>query len=315
MLPLRCFTEKQQALELPKQRLTIDVKTRRNSIYFMVERFLEYRPAIIAALIDARVHSHVTIMHHLYITTLAISSESTPIVSYCHSYLSCKGFSPLVKLTVHCFTEEGYAYKLGHQVHRATCLYLPAGSCHLGPSSETMGLHHRWCLDSIVSKLSKHFKSKEHQPPTVDVEPGTQAESSYDSPPEISDGRCAGWWWRWGSVCCRIKACPHGNGSQIDKITSTRSYILKDQSKATGGNNWLQDYVVNAHRELVITNYNQSKMYFGFAVDVCSSHKGTTNWRRHWTGNVEKYDFFENYWYIISFVNDNSHWTLVIINL
>ena len=52
------LTEKQQALDLPKHRLTINVKTRWNSTYLMVERFLEQRPAIITALMDTRVHSH-----------------------------------------------------------------------------------------------------------------------------------------------------------------------------------------------------------------------------------------------------------------
>lgn len=46
--------EKQLALSLPVHKLILDCKTRWNSTYFMVERFNEQLPAVIAALLDAR---------------------------------------------------------------------------------------------------------------------------------------------------------------------------------------------------------------------------------------------------------------------
>ena len=47
--------EKQVALQMPKHKLIIDCKTRWNSTYQMLQRFLEQRPAILATLLDDRV--------------------------------------------------------------------------------------------------------------------------------------------------------------------------------------------------------------------------------------------------------------------
>ncbi|KAK5933433.1 hypothetical protein CgunFtcFv8_013916 [Champsocephalus gunnari] len=46
--------EKQQLLNLPKHSLILDVRTRWNSLYMMLERFLEQYPAIQAASLDQR---------------------------------------------------------------------------------------------------------------------------------------------------------------------------------------------------------------------------------------------------------------------
>lgn len=47
--------EKQVALQLPKHKLIMDCKTRWNSTYQLLTRFLEQRPAILATLLDDRV--------------------------------------------------------------------------------------------------------------------------------------------------------------------------------------------------------------------------------------------------------------------
>lgn len=47
--------EKQLALQLQKQKVINDCKTRWNSTYQMLERFLKQRPAVLAALLDARI--------------------------------------------------------------------------------------------------------------------------------------------------------------------------------------------------------------------------------------------------------------------
>ncbi|KAK7893152.1 hypothetical protein WMY93_022304 [Mugilogobius chulae] len=62
--------EKQQLLNLPPHALIMDVKTRWNSLYLMVERFYEQFPAIQAEFID--------LMSVLYTSTLCVSSENKP---------------------------------------------------------------------------------------------------------------------------------------------------------------------------------------------------------------------------------------------
>ena len=54
MLQLRCLPKSSK----PGHRLTMNVKMHWNSTCLMVERFLEQRPATIAALMDAKLHSH-----------------------------------------------------------------------------------------------------------------------------------------------------------------------------------------------------------------------------------------------------------------
>ena len=53
------LTAKQAMLKLPKHKLIIDVKTRWNSAYLMVERFLEQQVAVLATLTDERVKKDV----------------------------------------------------------------------------------------------------------------------------------------------------------------------------------------------------------------------------------------------------------------
>ncbi|XP_047664948.1 uncharacterized protein LOC113656671 [Tachysurus fulvidraco] len=48
------LTEKQQLLGLPQHSFILDVKTRCNSLYLMIERFMEQFPAIQAAALDSR---------------------------------------------------------------------------------------------------------------------------------------------------------------------------------------------------------------------------------------------------------------------
>lgn len=48
---------KQKGLNVPEHRLNIDYKTRWNSTYCMIERFLEQRPSILATLLDDSVKS------------------------------------------------------------------------------------------------------------------------------------------------------------------------------------------------------------------------------------------------------------------
>lgn len=47
--------EKQLALQLPKHKFINDCKTSLNSTYQMLERFLKQKPAVLAALLDARI--------------------------------------------------------------------------------------------------------------------------------------------------------------------------------------------------------------------------------------------------------------------
>ncbi|XP_073693674.1 E3 SUMO-protein ligase ZBED1-like [Garra rufa] len=90
--------EKQQVLNLPQHSLILDVKTRWNSLYLMIERFLEQYPAIQAASLDQRLRKpierdrlarltdedfrkgeeFVHLMRILYTSTLCVSSEKSP---------------------------------------------------------------------------------------------------------------------------------------------------------------------------------------------------------------------------------------------
>lgn len=89
------LTEKQNLLKLPIHKLINEVKTRWNSSYLMVQRFLEQQVAIMAALMDDRLKKQrdadtlssftsdevrnaedfVTVMEPLYHATLAMSEE------------------------------------------------------------------------------------------------------------------------------------------------------------------------------------------------------------------------------------------------
>ncbi|XP_039876078.1 E3 SUMO-protein ligase ZBED1-like [Simochromis diagramma] len=90
--------EKQELLKLPKHMLLLDVKTRWNSLYLMMERFCEQFPAIQAAAIDPRIRKSiekerlakmgnddlrkaeefVVLMQKHYTSTLAVSSDKSP---------------------------------------------------------------------------------------------------------------------------------------------------------------------------------------------------------------------------------------------
>ncbi|XP_072571804.1 zinc finger BED domain-containing protein 4-like [Paramormyrops kingsleyae] len=90
--------EKQQLLNLPQHNMILDVKTRWNSLFLMVERFLEQYPAIQAASLDQRLRKlmekdklerltdgdfqkaedFVKNMKLLYTSTLCVSSEKSP---------------------------------------------------------------------------------------------------------------------------------------------------------------------------------------------------------------------------------------------
>ncbi|XP_051513957.1 zinc finger BED domain-containing protein 4-like [Myxocyprinus asiaticus] len=88
--------EKQQLLNLPEHNMILDVRTRWNSLFLMVERFLEQYPAIQAASLDQRLRKpmeklerltdddfqkaedFVKIMKLLYTSTLCVSSEKSP---------------------------------------------------------------------------------------------------------------------------------------------------------------------------------------------------------------------------------------------
>ncbi|CAM4307043.1 unnamed protein product [Leuciscus chuanchicus] len=89
------LTEKQQLLGLPQHSLILDVKTRWNSLYLMIERFMEQYPAIHAAALDLRLRKalskdnldrlkdedfhkaeeFVQLMRILYTSTLCVSCE------------------------------------------------------------------------------------------------------------------------------------------------------------------------------------------------------------------------------------------------
>ncbi|KAJ8014398.1 hypothetical protein DPEC_G00039810 [Dallia pectoralis] len=88
--------EKQQLLKLPQHMLILDVRTRWNSLYLMMERFCEQFPAIQAAAIDQRLRKpmeklarmsnedlrkaeeFVLLMRMHYTSTIAVSSEKSP---------------------------------------------------------------------------------------------------------------------------------------------------------------------------------------------------------------------------------------------
>ncbi|KAK7944746.1 hypothetical protein WMY93_000474 [Mugilogobius chulae] len=91
--------EKQQLLDLPPHALIMDVKTRWNSLYLMVERFYEQFPAIQAVIMDPRIKKQtekerlveklqtedlrrakefIDLMSVLYTSTLCVSSEKNP---------------------------------------------------------------------------------------------------------------------------------------------------------------------------------------------------------------------------------------------
>ncbi|XP_077085820.1 E3 SUMO-protein ligase ZBED1-like [Siphateles boraxobius] len=90
--------EKQQLLKLPQHMLLLDVRTRWNSLFLMMERFCEQFPAIQAAAIDQRLRKpmekdkrdrmgnedlrkaeeFVLLMRMHYTSTLAVSSEKSP---------------------------------------------------------------------------------------------------------------------------------------------------------------------------------------------------------------------------------------------
>ncbi|KAL7404682.1 hypothetical protein ABVT39_018171 [Epinephelus coioides] len=93
------LTEKQQLLNLPQHSLIIDVKTRWNSLYLMIERLFEQFTAIQAAVMDPRIkrqfekeklmeklqsddfkkaEEFVQLMWVLYTSTLCVSSEKSP---------------------------------------------------------------------------------------------------------------------------------------------------------------------------------------------------------------------------------------------
>ncbi|XP_039520167.1 E3 SUMO-protein ligase ZBED1-like [Pimephales promelas] len=89
------LTEKQNLLGLPQHSLILDVKTRWNSLYLMIERFMEQYPAIQAAALDPRLRKalskdnldrvkdedfhkaeeFVQLMKILYTSTLCVSCE------------------------------------------------------------------------------------------------------------------------------------------------------------------------------------------------------------------------------------------------
>ncbi len=96
------LSEKQKGLGLKEHHLIMDVKTHWNSTYLMVERFLQQRPVLLAALLDPQVkrqldthilqvdlddvgvikcQEYVDQMKHLYDITLAISGGSIPSIS------------------------------------------------------------------------------------------------------------------------------------------------------------------------------------------------------------------------------------------
>ncbi|XP_034084944.1 zinc finger BED domain-containing protein 4 [Gymnodraco acuticeps] len=111
--------EKQQLLNLPKHSLILDVRTRWNSLYMMLERFIEQYPAIQAASLDQRLRKpmerdrlarlteddfrraeeFIHLMKVLYTSTLCVSSEKSP---------TCGQILPILrKLEKHFSVEEG----------------------------------------------------------------------------------------------------------------------------------------------------------------------------------------------------------------
>ncbi|XP_049437635.1 uncharacterized protein LOC125891993 isoform X2 [Epinephelus fuscoguttatus] len=105
--------------ELPKHMLLLDVRTRWNSLYLMMERFCEQFPAIQAAAIDPRIRkpmekerlakignedlrkaeAFVLLMRKHYTSTLAVSSDKSP---------TCGEILPILqKLEQHYTVQEG----------------------------------------------------------------------------------------------------------------------------------------------------------------------------------------------------------------
>lgn len=87
--------EKQLALQLPQHKLINDCKTRWNSTYQMIQRFLTQRPAVLAALLDERIkrsktlsgmtdqevqicEDFVSVMEVMLTATLVLCEEKTP---------------------------------------------------------------------------------------------------------------------------------------------------------------------------------------------------------------------------------------------
>ncbi|ROL45244.1 Zinc finger BED domain-containing protein 1 [Anabarilius grahami] len=111
--------EKQQLLQLPRHSLILDVRTRWNSLYLMLERFTEQYPAIQAASLDQRLRKNmdrdrlarlteedfrkaedfINLMKVLYTSTLCVSSEKSP---------TCGQILPILKkLEAHLAVNEG----------------------------------------------------------------------------------------------------------------------------------------------------------------------------------------------------------------
>ncbi|XP_029575894.1 zinc finger BED domain-containing protein 4 isoform X3 [Salmo trutta] len=105
--------EKQQLLGLPQHSLILDVETRWNSLYLMIERFMEQYPAIQAAALDPRLRKAMTkdsldrlkdedfhkagefaqLMRILYTSSLCVS---------CDKNATCGQIKPILqKLEVH----------------------------------------------------------------------------------------------------------------------------------------------------------------------------------------------------------------------
>ena len=98
-LASQLFREKHAALELPQHNLIIDVKTRWNSTYLMVERYIEQHMAVMATFGDEKLKSqlkhavdltdfsirvaeeYINLMREMYKATLAMCSEKHPTVS------------------------------------------------------------------------------------------------------------------------------------------------------------------------------------------------------------------------------------------
>lgn len=111
--------EKQHLLKLPQHTMVLDVKTRWNSLFLMVERFLEQYPALQAAALDPRLRKpmerdkldritnedftraeeFIKVMKVLYTSTLCVSSEKSP---------TCGQILPILnKLKDHFTVQEG----------------------------------------------------------------------------------------------------------------------------------------------------------------------------------------------------------------
>ncbi|KAK7172121.1 hypothetical protein R3I93_004426 [Phoxinus phoxinus] len=113
------LAEKQQLLQLPRHSLILDVRTRWNSLYLMLERFTEQYPAIQAASLDQRLRKNMdrdrlarlteedfrkaedflNLMKVFYTSTLCVSSEKSP---------TCGQILPILKkLEAHLAVKEG----------------------------------------------------------------------------------------------------------------------------------------------------------------------------------------------------------------